>query len=388
MKNIARFTVATAASMLSIAVGVAVSYVACDGGAGVLPTERASGKNLLEGEAYRPAPAAAESSIVYFTKDVSRTGLKAVYDALNLPPPAGAKTAVKLSTGEDGSNYLRDTLIKDFIQSLPGAHIVECNVAYASIGMTSRRGRTDLHKQLIIDHGFAAIAPTIIMDSARSLPIPVYRTPGVTTHHLDTNYVGEAFKDYDYYVILSHFKGHGIAGLGGAIKNISIGIASIEGKNWIHTAGKSRTSILDDRGQNPFQESMAEAGKSVVDYLKKDRDGQILYINVMNNISIDCDCIANSKETPQIKDIGILASTDPVALDWACVELVKNAAGNADLMNRISQKNGELMIRHGEKIGLGSLTYKRIDLDNATSVKTPERVSPSMAAMSELAKSK
>jgi uncharacterized protein len=383
MKNMLRFSVATVASMLLIAVGVVV-YMGCDGGAVQAP-EAMSGPNLLEAEEYRPAEAAAaaESSVVYFTKNITPEGLQAVYNALNVTPNATAKVAVKLSTGEDGSHYLRTPLIKNFIRSLPGANIVECNVAYGGF-MTSRRGTTAAHRQLIKDHGFDSIVTTVIMDSATgSLAIPVARVSGIT-RHLDSNYVGKAFANYDHYVVLSHFKGHGIAGLGGAIKNISIGIASIQGKNYIHSAGHSKTS-LSGGTQNEFEESMAEAGKSIVDYLNR-KDGKIIYINVMNNLSVDCDCIANAV-APVMADIGILSSTDPVALDQACVDLVKNVRDgtNTSLVNRMTEKNGYLMISHGAKIGLGSQTYKIKNLDdNTTSIKIPERKSPSAAAMCNL----
>jgi uncharacterized protein len=382
MKNLLRFSVATAGSMLLIALGVVI-YMGCDGNSIVQAPETASDKNLLEGDVYQPAEAAAEadSSIVYFTSKITPEGLQAVYSALNVQPASNAKVAVKLSTGEDGSHYLRTPLIKSFIQSLPGANIVECNVAYAAIGMTSRRGTTAAHRQLIKDHGFDSIVTTVILDSAGQMSIPVKKESGIT-RHLDSNYVGKTFANYDHYIILSHFKGHGIAGLGGAIKNISIGFASIQGKNWIHSAGKSKTS-LSGGTQDDFEESMAEAGKAVVDYLERN-NGKILYINVMNNLSIDCDCIANSKETPEMDDIGILASLDPVALDQACVDLVKKAPKNTKLVNRMTEKNGYLMISHGAKIGLGKQTYKVIDLDKTSSINTPERELPRAGAACNL----
>jgi len=377
MKNWLRFSVATAASMLLIAVGVVVTYVACDGGANLQVPERAAAQNLLEGETYQPAPAAAESSTVYFTSKITPEGLQAAYDALNTKPTATSKVAVKLSTGEPpNSNYLRAALIKDFIQSLsPTVNIVECNTVYPG----TKRGTVKEHRQVIIDHGFAAIAPTIIMDSAGSLSIP---SSSGNNRLKGENLVGKAFANYDYYVVLSHFKGHAMAGLGGAIKNISIGIGSTEGKCWIHTGGKSKTSFSGGV-QDEFQESMAEAGKAVVEHLKN-RNGKILYINVMNKLSIDCDCFGNP--TPvDMNDIGILSSLDPVALDQACVDLVKKATDGRNLVNRMAEKNGYLMVSHGAKIGLGSQTYKIVNLDdNSTSIKIPERISPSSAAMCEL----
>jgi len=378
MKNWLRFSAATLGSMLLILVGVVVTYVACDGGAGVQAPERASAQNLLEADPYLPAESAvaAESSIVYFTKNINPAGLKAVYDALNLPPPAGAKVAVKLSTGEPpNSNYLRAALIKDFIQSLsPTVNIVECNTVYPG----TKRGTVKEHRQVIIDHGFAAIAPTIIMDSAGSLSIP---SSGGNNRLKGENFVGKAFANYDYYVVLSHFKGHTMAGLGGAIKNISIGIGSTEGKCWIHTAGKSKTSFSGG-AQDDFQESMAEAGKAVVDYLKSN-NRKILYINVMNNLSVDCDCFGNPAK-PLIKDIGILSSLDPVALDKACVDLVHKADGKDSLVVRMESRNGYLHISHGAKVGLGSQMYKTVDLDKTSSINAPERELPQTAAACKL----
>jgi len=377
MKIWLRFSVATAASMLLIVVGVVVSYMGCDGGAGIQSPTDMSAKNPLEADAvYEPAPAAeaAESSVVYFTANITSAGLQKAYNALNLPPAGGAKVAVKLSTGEPpSSNYLRAALIKDFIQSLPGANIVECNTIYGG-----KRGTTSEHRKVVNDHGFADIVPVVIMDSAGSLSIPVARLSGVT-RHLDTNYVGRAFANYDYYVVLSHFKGHGMAGLGGAIKNISIGIGSTQGKSWIHSAGKVKSGF-QAAAQNDFQESMAEAGKAVVDQLKN-RNGKILYINVMNRLSVDCDC-NGTPAAPDMADIGILSSLDPVALDQACIDLVKKAADGKKLVDRMTES-------HGAKIGLGSQTYKISNLDDGTSsIKIPERQAPSAAAMCELARPK
>lgn len=283
------------------------------------------------------------SPVVYMTTDISSEGLMAVYAALEASP--SGNVAVKISTGENGSNYLRTDLIGDLVQSLDAA-IVECNTAYGG-----NRASTAMHYQLAEDHGYTAIADVDIMDEEGSMTLTV--TGG---DNLTENYVGSHFANYDYYVILSHFKGHAMAGYGGAIKNISIGIASSEGKCWIHSGGNSRSSISGD--QDSFLESMAEAGKSVVDYL----DGNILYINVMNRLSVDCDCDSSPAE-PDMHDIGILASYDPVALDQACIDLVYAAEDGESLVNRIESRNGLHTLEHAEKIGLGSRTYELVSID-------------------------
>lgn len=243
-------------------------------------------------------PEAAQGTpVVYMTQEITPEGLMAVYQALQWEPQG--RVAVKLSTGEPpASNYLRPELIAGLVQSLDGT-IVECNTAYGG-----SRAETAMHYQVAEDHGFTAIADFQILDEDGSMTLPVQ---GGT--HLSENYVGAAFDDYDSYLVLSHFKGHSMAGYGGAIKNISIGLGSSEGKAWIHSAGSSRTNPWGG-DQDAFLESMAEAGKSVSDYL----GDQIVYINVMNRLSVDCDCDGNPAE-PDMHDIGILASTDPVALD-------------------------------------------------------------------------
>lgn len=243
-------------------------------------------------------PEAAQGTpVVYMTRAVTPEGLMAVYQALQWEPQG--RVAVKLSTGEPpASNYLRPELIAGLVQSLDGT-IVECNTAYGG-----SRAETAMHYQVAEDHGFTAIADFQILDEDGSMTLPVQ---GGT--RLSENYVGAAFDDYDSYLVLSHFKGHSMAGYGGAIKNISIGLGSSEGKAWVHSAGSSRTNPWGG-DQDAFLESMAEAGKSVSDYL----GDQIVYINVMNRLSVDCDCDGNPAE-PDMHDIGILASTDPVALD-------------------------------------------------------------------------
>lgn len=261
------------------------------------------------------------------------------------------KVAVKLSTGEPpASNYLRPELIKDLVQSVEGT-IVECNTAYGG-----SRAQTAMHYQVAKDHGFTDIADFKILDENGSMQLTVN---GGSV--LKENYVGAAFGDYDSYLVLSHFKGHAMAGFGGAIKNISIGLGSSEGKCWIHSGGTSRTNPWGGV-QDKFLESMAEAGKAVSDYLGSGE--RIVYINVMNRLSIDCDCDGNPSE-PDMHDIGILASTDPVALDQACIDLIyaQKDGDGALLVNRIESRNGLHTLEHAQEIGLGSRTYRLENID-------------------------
>mgnify|MGYP001852944936 FL=1 len=303
-------------------------------------------QQIAGSEATRQQPEAAQGTpVVYMTRAVTPEGLMAVYQALQWEPQG--RVAVKLSTGEPpASNYLRPELIAGLVQSLDGT-IVECNTAYGG-----SRAETAMHYQVAEDHGFTAIADFQILDEEGSMTLPVQ---GGT--RLSENYVGAAFDDYDSYLVLSHFKGHSMAGYGGAIKNISIGLGSSEGKAWIHSAGSSRTNPWGG-DQDAFLESMAEAGKSVSDYL----GDQIVYINVMNRLSVDCDCDGNPAE-PDMHDIGILASTDPVALDQACIDLVYGAEDGQSLVNRIESRNGLHTLEHAQQIGLGSRSYELVSID-------------------------
>ena len=262
---------------------------------------------------------------------------------------SGEHTAVKLSTGEPpASNYLDPNLIADLVHEVNGT-IVENNTAYGG-----QRASTAMHYQVAEDHGFASIADFVVLDEDGSVSLPV---EGGT--QLTENLVGAHFPEYDGYLVLSHFKGHAMAGFGGAIKNISIGMASQEGKCLIHTAGESHTSPWGGE-QDPFTESMAEAGKSVVDAL----DGNILYVSVMNHLSIDCDCDGNPAE-PDMHDMGILASTDPVALDQACVDLVYASQDDtASLIERMESRNAVHVLEHGEEIGLGNRDYRMVSIDD------------------------
>ena len=292
-----------------------------------------------------PPPAGAESPAVFMTTDISSAGLMAVYEALGLE--ARGNVAVKISTGEPGNtHFLAPALIRDLVQRVSGT-IVECNTAYGG-----RRASTAAHYQVARDHGFTAIAPVVIMDERANVSIPV-----VGGKHLREDIVGARFGEFDFHIVLSHFKGHSMGGFGGALKNMSIGYASSAGKNWIHSGGRSRTSMRGG-SQDDFLESMAEAAKAVADA----NSGKMLYINVMNHLSVDCDC-SGRPAAPTMADIGILASLDPVALDQACVDLVYAARDSRDLIQRIESRNGLLTISHAELIGLGSKTYQLIRIN-------------------------
>ena len=280
---------------------------------------------------------------VYYISDITPEALTEVYEAMGWTP--SGKVAVKLSTGEPpASNYLSPDLIKDLVQSVGGT-IVECNTAYGG-----SRANTVMHYQVAEDHGFTAIAPVQILDENGSMTLPVN---GGTV--LTENYVGAAFNDYDSYLVLSHFKGHSMSGFGGAIKNISFGLGSSEGKGHIHSGGTGG-SIWGGE-QDAFLEAMGDAGKSVVDAL----NGRIAYVNVMNRLSVDCDCDGNPAE-PDMHDIGILASTDPVALDQACIDLIYAARDSDSLQNRIESRNGIHTLENAEAIGLGSRTYTLVNI--------------------------
>lgn len=301
----------------------------------------------------------AQASTVYFTKEISPASLIKLYQKLGRP--AQGRVAAKLSTGEAGNeNYLKPALIKDLVQSVK-ATIVECNTAYAGA-----RNTTEAHRQLIKDHGFAAIAPVNIMDSDGVEHLPV---KGGT--HLKEDIVGDHVKNYDFMMVLTHFKGHPMGGFGGALKNITIGVASSDGKANIHTAGAMQTQgwqtaedgrfmKLTGPDHDAFIESMAEAAKSVSDFFGEGE--KMLYISVMNNMSVDCDCVSHPAEV-DMKDIGVLASLNPVALDQACVDLVYEAPDGHSLIERIESRNGERILEHAEKIGFGDRRYRLVCID-------------------------
>lgn len=291
-----------------------------------------------------------EKRKVYFTKEITPESLVKIYEALGVE--ATGKVGVKISTGEAGGhNYLKPELIKTLVNKL-NANILECNTAYAG-----KRNTTEAHLQTIHDHGFDAIATVDLMDKDGEIEIPA------NGKHLDVDIVGKTIANYDYIINLAHFKGHAMGGFGGVIKNQSIGIASSNGKAYIHTAGATRNpSELWNNlpEQNAFLESMAEAAKAVSDYM----NGHILYIAVMNNLSVDCDCDANP-EDPCMKDIGILASLDPVAVDQACIDKIWKSTdpGRDHFIERVERQNGRHILPYAESIGLGRREYELIEID-------------------------
>ena len=301
--------------------------------------------------ASEPEAAAATLPKVYFFKEISSDNLVKIYEALGRE--AKGKVAVKLSTGEPGGhNFLQPSLIKALVQKVNGT-IVECNTAYGG-----GRADTESHLKAAADHGFTAIAPVVIMDAEGEVELPVEGGK-----HLKFDIVGKDFLNYDFTIILSHFKGHAMGGFGGAIKNTSIGIASSNGKAWIHSAGKTRVPAEAWKNlpeQDDFLESMAEAAKAVADHC----GDRILYISVANNLSVDCDCDA-SPEEPRMGDIGILASLDPVALDRACTDLVRSSEdpGKVHLIERIDSRHGMHTLDHAEALGMGSQKYELVTLD-------------------------
>lgn len=291
-------------------------------------------------------PQSADISSVYFTTDISPEGLLSIYDALGVV--LADKVAVKVSTGEPGGhNYLQPSLIGALVQQLSGT-IVECNTAYGGSRSSSAQ-----HYQVAADHGFTAIADVDIMDEEGETSLPVS-----SGRHLSENLVGSHFERYASCLSLAHFKGHAMGGFGGAIKNISIGIASSSGKSLIHSGGTQTTGFGSGTPQDTFLESMAEAAKTIQDLL----GDNICYINVMNRLSIDCDCDSNPAE-PDMADIGILASIDPVAVDQACVDLVYAASDGQSLIERIESRNGVHMLDYAASIGLGKKEYELISLD-------------------------
>lgn len=293
-----------------------------------------------------------EKSKVYFSKNITKENIVNLYKAVGLDLPG--KVAVKVHSGEKGNqNFLRPEFMKDMIEYVDGT-VVECNTAY-----DGERNTTEKHKKLIEEHGWNNYYNVDILDSEE--PDLVLDIEGGKI--LKENYVGKNIDKYDSMLVLSHFKGHPMGGYGGALKQLSIGCASSRGKAWIHSAGATtdQTKLWDNIAeQDRFLEAMAESAKSVVDFF----EGRTVYINVMCNMSVDCDCCAVA-EDPCIEDIGILASTDPVAIDQACIDLVKKSAseGKEHLLERINSRNGTHTIDYAYEIGVGNKEYDLVELD-------------------------
>lgn len=289
---------------------------------------------------------------VYFTKEITPESVIKMYEKLGKELPG--KVAVKLHSGEQGNqNYIRPEFVKAIVERVNGT-VVECNAAYEGA-----RNSTEKHKKLIEDHGWTKYFDVDIMDADGDdmvLDIPNGKV-------LKQNFVGKNMKNYDSMLVLSHFKGHPMGGYGGALKQLSIGCASSEGKSWIHSAGhtKDQTVVWGNLPeQNLFLESMADAASSVVNYFKDN----ILFINVMCNLSVDCDCCAVA-EDPCMKDIGILASTDPIAIDQACIDLVYNSKdpGRDHFVERVERQNGRHTIDAAAELGFGTKEYELINVD-------------------------
>jgi len=282
----------------------------------------------------------AAPATVYYISDITPESLLATYEVLGVELPG--KVGVKMSTGEsENSNYLRPALIGDLVYMLNGT-IVECNTAYGG-----SRSSTAMHRQQAKDNGLLDVAELDILDEEGSMEIPI--EGGV---RINVDYVGSHFANYDSFLVLTHFKGHAMAGFGGAIKNISIGFGSSMGKVWIHSGGtKTSGGIWGE--QDPFLEAMADAAKGVDNYM----GDNILYISVMNRLSVDCDCDGNPAE-PDMHDIGILASSDPLAIDQAAIDLVYAMPDSESLRRRIERQNGLYTLDVGAQNGLGSRNYR------------------------------
>ena len=294
------------------------------------------------------------ASTVYFTKDVTPENIIRLYDKLGVK--LEGKTAIKVQSGEEGNqNYLHPEFWKPVVDYVGGT-VVECNTAYAG-----KRNSSYKHVKLLERHGWKKYFVVDLMDRyGPDIEIPVRNGK-----HLEKDIMGKHFLRYDSMLVLSHFKGHPMGGYGGALKQLSIGCASTAGKVYIHSAGKYQNAKDQDvvwgdlPPQDDFLESMAEAASAVVDHFA----GKIVYINVMANMSVDCDCCAVA-EDPCLKDMGILISTDPVAIDRACIDLVKKSKdpGRDHFMERVTSRNGEHTIDVAAELGVGSTEYELIEL--------------------------
>ena len=290
-------------------------------------------------------------SKVYFIKEITPENVIKLYEKLDIKLPG--KVAVKVHSGEEGNqNYLKPSFMKPMIDYVHGT-VVECNTAYSG-----ERNTTEKHLKTIKKHGWNDLFDVDLMDAeGEDISIPIKNG-----FHLKEDYLGKNIKNYDSMLVLSHFKGHPMGGFGGALKQLSIGCASSAGKTWIHSAGtnKDQYTLWDNLPpQDDFLESMADAASAVVDYFK----GNMAFINIMANMSVDCDCCAVA-EDPCIADIGILASIDPIAIDQACIDLVKNSkdSGREHFMERVTSRNGEHTIEAASKLGFGSREYELIEI--------------------------
>ena len=286
-----------------------------------------------------------EKSKVYFSRELTKENVVNMYKKLGVD--LKGKVAVKVHSGEDGNqNYLKPEFFEDIVKCVNGT-VVECNTAYEGM-----RNTTEKHKELIKKHGWTELFDVDIMDAEEEMELDIPNGKAIKK-----NFVGKHLENYDSMLVVSHFKGHPMGGFGGALKNISIGIASSHGKAYIHGAGVPEN--LWTAKHDLFLESMADADKSIVDYFK----GNIAFINIMCNMSVDCDCCAVA-EDPCMKDIGILASLDPVALDQACVDLVYNSddPGKNHLIERIESRNGTHTIDAAYELGVGNKEYELIEV--------------------------
>ena len=283
-------------------------------------------------------------SKVYFIKGVTSENLTQIYHSFE---PLNGKVAIKVHSGEAGNqNYLKPEFFKNLIDLVNGT-VVECNTAY-----DGERNTTEKHDKLLERHGWSKLFEVDLLDRDGDLKLEI-----PAGKQIKENYVGKNIEKYDSMLVLSHFKGHPMGGFGGSLKNISIGLASSYGKAYIHGAGEPEK--IWTANHDAFLESMADASKSIVDYFK----GNIVFINVMANMSVDCDCCKKA-EDPCMEDIGILASLDPVALDQACIDLVyqSNDTGKQHLIDRIESRNGLLTIEAASKLGVGNRDYDLIEL--------------------------
>ena len=292
-----------------------------------------------------------EKAKVYFTKEITPESVVEIFKKLNIE--LKGKVAVKLHSGEKGNqNYIRPEFVKPIID-LVGGTVVECNTAYSGA-----RNSTDKHRELMKEHKWTDYFDVDIMDADGDLTLNIPKGKIIKE-----NYVGKNLENYDSMLVLSHFKGHPMGGFGGAIKQLSIGCASSAGKSWIHSGGVTadQTKVWQNTAQqNVFIEAMADSACSIIDYFGKN----IAFINIMCNMSVDCDCCAKA-EDPCMKDIGILASVDPVAIDQACLDLVYESKdkGRDHLIERIESRNGAHIIDASVELGFGSREYDLIKID-------------------------